>query len=107
MKLPRIARVDCDGFDYCIFATDDFISQAVFRGGTWEPTVQAAAGLLLRGFQAPIVVDVGANIGLFAIPVASRISAAGGKRFALDAQRMSFQQRRGHIFGKRRDNVTE
>ena len=105
MKLPRIARVDCDGFDYSIFATDDFISQAVFRAGTWEPTVHATSSLLLNGFKAPMVVDVGANIGLFTIPVASRISAAGGKLFAFEAQRIVFQQLCGNIFANRLDNV--
>lgn len=105
MKLPRIARVDCDGFDFSLFATDDFISQAVFRSGTWEPMVSAVSTLLLRGLDAPVVIDVGANIGLFAVPVASRISAAGGKLIAIEAQRIVFQQLCGNVFANRLDNV--
>ena len=105
MKLPRIARVDCDGFDYSIFATDDFISMAVFREGTWERMVHATAAVLLRGFEAPVVIDVGANLGLFAVPVASKISAAGGKLIAFEPQRIVFQQLCGNIFANRLDNV--
>lgn len=105
MKLPRIARVECDGFDYSIFATADYISQRIFLNGTWERTVHAASGLLLGGFDAPMVVDVGANIGLFSVPVASRISAAGGKLFAFEAQRIVFQQLCANIFANRLDCV--
>lgn len=105
MKLPRIARVECDGFDYNIFATNDYISQRIFQDGTWERTVHATAALLLGGFDAPVVIDVGANIGLFTVPVASRISAVGGKLFAFEAQRIVFQQLCANIFANRIDCV--
>ena len=105
MNLPRIARVECDGFDYSIFATADYISQKIFQEGTWERTVHAASALLLSGFDAPTVVDVGANIGLYSVPVASRISAVGGKLFAFEAQRIVFQQLCANIFANRLDCV--
>lgn len=105
MKLPRIARVECDGFDFSIFATDDFISLAVFREGTWERLVHATSALLLRGFNAPVVVDVGANIGLFTVPVASLIGAVGGKLIAFEPQRIVFQQLCANVFANRLDCV--
>ena len=62
MNLPRIARVECDGFDYSVFATDDFLSQQVFRNGTWGKLQHALTEVFLKGFESPIVIDVGANI---------------------------------------------
>ena len=105
MTLPRIARVECDGFDFGVFATGDFISQAIIKDGTWEPRVRAAAQMLLRGFDAATVLDVGANIGLFSVPTASMIGATGGRLYAFEAQRVVFQQLCANIFTNRLDCV--
>ena len=105
MNLPRIARVECDGFDYSVFATDDFLSQQVFRNGTWGKLQHALTEVFLKGFESPIVIDVGANIGLYTIPVASIAAKAGGRVFAFEPQRIVFQQLCANIFANRLDCV--
>ena len=105
MSLPRIARVDCDGFDYSVFATGDFLSQQVFRNGTWGRLQHVLTEMLLKGFESPVVVDVGANLGLYTVPVASIVDRAGGKLFAFEPQRIVFQQLCANIFANRIDCV--
>jgi FkbM family methyltransferase len=105
MSLPRIARVECDGFDYSVFATGDFLSQQVLRNGTWGKLQHGLSGLLMRGFEAPVVVDVGANFGLYAIPVAAMAAQAGGRLFAFEPQRIIFQQLCANIFANRLERV--
>jgi FkbM family methyltransferase len=105
MGLPRIARVTCDGFDYSIFATGDYISQQLFLKGSWGKGQQALAELLLRGADAPVVLDVGANIGLFTVPVAAIAARAGGRVLAFEPQRVVCQQLCANVFANRLDNV--
>lgn len=105
MGLPRIARVTCDGFDYSIFATGDYISQQLFKKGSWGRGQQALAEMLLRGAEAPVVLDVGANIGLFTVPVAAMAARAGGRVLAFEPQRIVCQQLCANVFANRLDNV--
>jgi FkbM family methyltransferase len=105
MNLPRIARVECDGFDYSVFATGDFLSQQVFRNGTWGKLQHALSGILLKGFEVPVVVDVGANFGLYTVPVASMVAPSGGRVLAFEPQRIVFQQLCTNVFSNRLDCV--
>ena len=105
MNLPRIARVECDGFEYSIFATGDFLSQQVFRNGTWGKVQHKLTELLVKGYDAPVVLDVGANIGLYTVPMASLVSGLGGKLLAFEPQRIVFQQLCANIFANRLDCV--
>ena len=105
MNLPRIARVECDGFDYSVFATGDFLSQQVLRQGTWGKLQHGLSQQLLAGFEEPVVLDVGANIGLYAVPVASMVAKAGGRLLAFEPQRVVFQQLCTNIFSNRIDCV--
>lgn len=105
MSLPRIARVECDGFDYSVFATGDFLSQQIFRNGTWGKLQHVLTDTLLKGFESPVVVDVGANIGLYTVPVASITAKAGGRVFAYEPQRIVFQQLCANVFANRLDCV--
>ena len=105
MNLPRIARVECDGFDFSVFATGDFLSQQVLRQGTWGKLQHGLTQVLLGGFEEPVVIDVGANIGLYAVPVASMVAKAGGRLLAFEPQRVVFQQLCTNVFSNRIDCV--
>lgn len=105
MSLPRIARVECDGFDYSVFATGDFLSQQVLRQGTWGKLQHGLSQMFLAGFNEPVVVDVGANIGLYTVPVASMVAKAGGRLIAFEPQRVVFQQLCANVFSNRIDCV--
>ena len=105
MSLPRIARVECDGFDYSVFATGDFLSQQVLRQGTWGKLQHGLSKILIAGFNEPVVIDVGANIGLYTVPVASMVASAGGRLIAFEPQRIVFQQLCANVFANRLDCV--
>lgn len=105
MTLPRIAQVECDGFNYSVFATDDFLSQQVFRKGTWGTLQHALTQMFVKGFEAPVVFDIGANFGLYAVPVANMVAGLGGKVLAFEPQRIVFQQLCANIFANRLDCV--
>lgn len=105
MNLPRIARVDCDGFDFSVFTTGDFLSQQVLRKGTWGKLQHALSNILLKGFDGPLVLDIGANFGLYTVPVASMAAKANGRVLAFEPQRIVFQQLCANIFTNRIDCV--
>ena len=105
MTLPRIAQVECDGFDYSVFATDDFLSQQVLRNGTWGKLQHVLTQILVKGYDAPVVLDIGANFGLYTVPVASMVAGLGGKVLAFEPQRIIFQQLCANIFANRLDCV--
>jgi len=91
---------------YSVFATDGFLSQQVFRKGTWGKLQHALTQILVKGFEAPVVLDIGANFGLYAVPVASMVSGFGGKVLAFEPQRIVFQQLCANIFLMRRKSTS-
>ena len=55
--------------------------------------------------EKPIVIDVGANIGGFAIPVAKSLMDCAGKVYCFEPQRIIFQQLCANTFLNRLDNI--
>ena len=55
--------------------------------------------------HAPLVLDIGANLGAYAIPVAKKIASARGVVYAYEPQRIVYYQLCGNIFLNSLDNV--
>ncbi len=83
---------DTDSGRYLLHAGDDMINTRLRQGKPWEPLTQAVAKLLLKDRPKPVVVDIGANLGAFAIPVGRLIQPVGGLLHAFEAQRMVYYQ---------------
>jgi len=102
--LPRVNVIDTEHGRFLLFATDDVISRALYRAGTWEPWNLTISQILLEGVPLPVVVDVGANLGSYTVPIARLIAPRGGRVYAFEPQRIVFQQLCGNVFLNRLDN---
>ncbi len=102
--LPRINVIRTGIGEFLLPATGDVISRNLQFAGTWEPLTLAIAGVLLPQ-NATHVVDIGANLGAFAIPIGKRMLQSKGKVTSFEAQRVVYYQLCGNIYLNRLDNV--
>lgn len=77
---------------YLLYQGRDMINTCLRSGKPWEPFTQIIARLLTDRAADPVVIDVGANLGAFAVPLARHIKARGGQLHAFEAQRMVYYQ---------------
>lgn len=103
--LPKVELVRCQEADYLLLATHDAISQHLRHRGTWEPHLVAISRMFVRGVAEPLVLDIGANLGAYAIPLAKAIAGANGRVYAYEPQRLVYYQLCGNIFLNSLDNV--
>lgn len=103
--LPRVNVISTEIGQYLLLATQDIISTHLLLKGSWEPWQLSISQLLLDGIERPHVVDVGANLGSYAVPVGRLIAERSGTLSAFEAQRLIFLQLCGNIFLNRLDNV--
>jgi FkbM family methyltransferase len=102
--LPRVNLVRTDRTDYLLFSTDEVISKAIFDNGEWEPVNLLLANILCEGIEAPLVIDVGANLGAFSVPLAQKLGLRSGLVYSFEPQRVVFYQLCANIFLNRLDN---
>ena len=67
--LPNCQLVNCFGHQYLVFKGNDLISNAMKQGG-YEIEVFALSQKLLEKHKDGVVLDIGANLGSFTIPLA-------------------------------------
>jgi FkbM family methyltransferase len=102
--LPRISIVECQDADYLLFSTKDFISNNLFRSGKWEERLLNLSKFILSGIESPLILDVGANLGAFSIPLAKVIQSSGGMVMAFEPQRIVYYQLCANAILNRLDN---
>ncbi len=102
--LPRISLVEGKDAKYLLFSTKDLISNTIFQTGKWEEHIQAISKLFLTACESPILLDIGANIGAYSIPLAKSIEKIGGKVIAFEPQRIVYYQLCANIILNRLDN---
>lgn len=100
MTLPHVDVIHRDE-TYMIFQGKDLISQAIRETGGYTPALAKIAVDILRN-TCKDVLDIGANIGTFTIPVAKQIQ---GKVHAFEVQRVIYMQLCGNCILNRLDNV--
>ena len=103
--LPRVSLVRGDDVDYLLFSTRDAVSSSVFFNGSWASPLLAISRLFYQGINNPFIMDIGANLGVYSIPVAKDIQAQGGLVYAFEPQRIIYYQLCGNVFLNRLDNV--
>lgn len=100
--LPNCELINCLGNQYLVLKGNDLISHAIRNGG-YEIEVFALAHKLLERHEDGVVLDIGANLGSFTVPLAAR-----NPRFtfhAFEVQRIIYYQLCANTFINGLDNV--
>jgi len=103
--LPKINLINSKENDWLILDGPDHINDYIKKNGFWGAKELIIAKTFLSNRSNMNVIDVGANIGGFTLPVAKLISKNNGKLIAFEPQRIVFQQLCANIFINRLDNV--
>jgi FkbM family methyltransferase len=103
--LPRVNLIRTNETDYLMFSTADAISTTVYTNGYWAKLIMDISLTFCSGIDSPFVLDIGANLGAYAIPVAQKIASVNGTVFAYEPQRIVFYQLCGNVFLNRLDNI--
>lgn len=102
MSLPEIHLATDGDINYALFKHNDIVSNHVRRGG-YEQELQAESAKLLAGCTDGIVLDIGANLGSYTVPVAKTHPHLQFHVF--EPQRVINLQLCANIFLNRLDNV--
>lgn len=102
--LPRISLIEGEGANYLLFSTNDLITQHLFKRGVWEEHLLTVSKMFYRAVESPLILDIGANLGAYSIPIAKDIQKSNGKVFAFEPQRIIFYQLCANAFINRLDN---
>ncbi len=102
--LPRISHVCGEDAEYLLFSGRDFISNNLFVHGSWDKHLLEISRIFISGLAKPLVFDIGANLGAYAIPLAKSIQDVDGEVVAFEAQRIIYYQLCGNIFLNRLEN---
>lgn len=100
--LPNCELINCLGNQYLVLKGNDLISNAIRNGG-YEIEVFALAQKLLERHEDGVVLDIGANLGSFTVPLAKR-----NPQFtfhAFEPQRIVYYQLCANTFINGLDNV--
>lgn len=83
---------------YLLLPGPDLINSHLRKGLPWEPNTQVVAQLMLLGTTQPVVVDVGANLGAFSVPLGLWLKPRQGRLIAFEPQRQVFYQLCANLF---------
>lgn len=103
--LPRVDLIRTDEFDYLLMNSPDFISHFIKTNGSWGDTEATLCKYLTQGRANAVVIDAGANIGGFALPIAAHVGRNNGRVYCFEPQRIIFQQLCANVFLNRLENV--
>lgn len=102
--LPQTNVIDCGDARYLLFNTNDHISTQLYRAGSWEGHLIKISSFIVDGIDAPLIVDIGANLGAYSIPLAKSLNSLGGVIYGFEPQKIVYYQLCGNIILNRLDN---
>lgn len=102
MSLPEIHLATDGDLNYALFKHSDIVSNHV-RAGGYEKELQDLSTKLLAGHSDGIVVDIGANLGSYVVPLAKQHPHLQFEAF--EAQRIVYYQLCANTFLNRLSNV--
>jgi FkbM family methyltransferase len=103
--LPRVNVVRTDRADYLLFSTNDAISRTIYANGTWAEPLLDISRMFYSDAEAPLIIDVGANLGAYSVRVAKDIATQSGCVYSYEPQRIIYYQLCGNVFLNRLDNI--
>jgi FkbM family methyltransferase len=102
MSLPEIHLATDGDLNYALFKHNDVVSNGV-RSGGYEKELQSISSELLRDFTDGVVVDIGANLGSYIVPLAKQHPHLQFEAF--ETQRIVYYQLCANTFLNRLSNV--
>jgi FkbM family methyltransferase len=102
MSLPEIHLATDGDLNYALFKHHDVISNGV-RSGGYEKELQSISSELLGNFTDGIVIDIGANLGSYIVPLAKQHPHLQFEAF--ETQRIVYYQLCANTFLNRLSNV--
>lgn len=102
MSLPEIHLATDGDLNYALFKHNDIVSNAVRNGG-YEKELQELSAKLLAEYTDGIVLDIGANLGSYVVPLAKQHAHLQFECF--EPQRIVYYQLCANIFLNRLSNV--
>lgn len=102
--LPRVDLIRTKEVNYLLMNSPDHISDFIRKNGSWGQTEATICKAFISLFEKNIVIDAGANLGGFTVPIAKALKSSG-KVFSFEPQRIVFQQLCSNIFINELDNV--
>ena len=103
--LPRVDLIRAGDTSWLLMNSPDLISDHIRKKGVWGENELFVCRLFLQGIHDGIVIDAGANLGGFTVPVARELMGTNGRVYSFEPQRVVFQQLCANIFLNRIDNV--
>ncbi len=99
--LPDVEVIETDeGLKYALFKTRDYISTSIRKYGHFDQKIQDLAQSLIT---TGVVLDIGANLGSFTIPLAKKNPNI--KFIAFEPQEVVYRQLTTNVFLNSLDNV--
>lgn len=102
MSLPEIHLATDGDLNYALFKHNDVVSNGV-RSGGYEKELQSLSSELIRDFTDGIVIDIGANLGSYIVPLAKQHPHLQFEAF--ETQRIIYYQLCANTFLNRLSNV--
>ncbi|QBH97472.1 FkbM family methyltransferase [Limnobaculum zhutongyuii] len=78
--------------NYLLSNGPDMISAHLRKGKVWEQACLDIAQLLIERIQNPVLVDVGANLGAWSVPMGQHVKKVDGRIYSFEPQRQVFYQ---------------
>ena len=103
--LPNIDLVQSNGTRWRLLEKTDLVSKHIREHGFLGLNELMICLLLIGKQQAPVVLDVGANLVGFTVPVVQKLQETRGKVICFEPQRVVLQQLCANVFINRLDNV--
>lgn len=103
--LPRVSLIEGTDVNYLLFSTPDAISHTIFLNGSWAPLLLQISKLFYDGIDKPFIMDIGANLGAYCLPIAKDIADKEGFIYAYEPQRIIYYQLSGNIFLNQLENI--
>jgi FkbM family methyltransferase len=102
--IGNLAYISTEKGTYIVSTHNDRVSATLLSSGVWKPHLQHLSRLLLRGAEQPVVIDVGAHLGAFSIPIAIDTALAGGLVIGFEVRPFQFYQLCANVLINRLEN---
>lgn len=93
---PKVSIIDCAIGRYMVYSTNDSLGSILLNQGIHEPSVLQLSELIARNSSRKNILDIGANIGTYSIPMSMKFPEKN--IFSFELQRNVYYQLCGNVF---------